>query len=313
MFSYLLIFVSVALSACWSFPFIVFTFFGWQIYKTTDQRVVNYIQKTLKPSSSISNDGNPFGFFYGKISKDTATSSKFYFGNICETAGEKYNSACVYILCSNLFYKEIEGQTIGKAVKSTVEKQYSLWSPFGNVHCFRYSETKAVLKRPPTKDQSDVIDQIKKLRNTQGGVVVCITGPTGTGKTETAFQLAQDLGCHIITGFDPFSPNMDLAGLKYNVHPSQDKPLIVVINEFDVNLNLAIEGKVPLSDVRYPSIYDKRTWNDFMDDVHRPHNSDVIFILTSNVKINEYIKKIDPSLLNKNRVNFFTEMQLPIL
>lgn len=183
-----------------------------------------------------------------------------------------------------------------------------LWGRSGGAkYGMYYTKTRSVFSGEPTPEQADAVDRILGLAETseQNGfsfnLVALLHGPPLSGKSRVAFFLARRTGGVVCAEHNPLDAGDDLQNLVQRANPTRDRPLIVVLNEWDVRCRSVFEspGKFRTADV-IPRVWDKGSLNDYMDSLSNYNN--VIFILTSNVSP-EAFAEIDPSVVREGRVD----------
>jgi Cdc6-like AAA superfamily ATPase len=95
-------------------------------------------------------------------------------------------------------------------------------------------------------------------------------------------------------------PNNTLINVLKVAKPSKKKPLILLFDEVDNMICDIHTGNIDLNKKIPTLVYNKRTYNQFFDDMFLV--SFVIIIMTSN-RTKEEIDELDTSYLRKGRVN----------
>lgn len=131
-----------------------------------------------------------------------------------------------------------------------------------------------------------------------------IYGPPGKGKTYFSYILANMLQCFMTDTYSPTDPGAGFS-LLYNRYKSTlTKPLIVVLDEVDILLENIHHNKLEFHKNFKREIYDKTSWNSFIDKIEFGLFPNVILILTSN-KTKEEIDMLDKSYLREGRMNLY--------
>lgn len=155
----------------------------------------------------------------------------------------------------------------------------------------------------PNEQQRKIIDMIKSKYEETKSVVVFISGPTGSGKSQIQMMLAKEIGGFVMYDYDP-TGSVNFSGI---VAHDVSKPIVLSIDEVDVPIETAYSGV--LSKERYtsqyaPHVFDKRSLNSMFDYWHNMHINGV-WIMTSN-KTREEIQEItDKSILRNGRVDLY--------
>jgi len=151
----------------------------------------------------------------------------------------------------------------------------------------------------PRGQQNEIVSKIKDIFNTKGRATIFLHGASGTGKSTVGFLLAKELEASFCHTFNPTSPNHNLNRLA-QIADLSETPLIVVIEEVDTMIHEIHANRIPLHREMQITIYNKSTYNTFMDDMFFFKN--MILIMTSNTSY-EAISEMDPSYLRKGRVD----------
>lgn len=157
----------------------------------------------------------------------------------------------------------------------------------------------------PCAEQAIVVTRIMdmiaaSITNGYGNrISVVIAGPSGTGKTQIAKQLAYTMNATICDDFNPTIPGQNFASLIKTIKPVRKKPLVVLLDECDKMMGRIHTG-VPEHEFFVTQATDKASWNMFMDRMSDFDN--VIVILTMNSPFNE-IDKLDLSYTRPGRVD----------
>jgi DNA replication protein DnaC len=156
----------------------------------------------------------------------------------------------------------------------------------------------------PIGDQQHVIDSIKTLYNKNDRTSIFIHGVTGAGKSTIGYLLAKELNASYCHTFNPTEPGDYLSNLMVD---ASDDPIVIVVEEVDVMIKKIDKGIERNGDIP-TEIYNKTTWNNFMDDLIFYK---VIIIFTSNTPKKD-LDKIDQSYLRKGRIDEYYYMDTPI-
>jgi hypothetical protein len=150
-------------------------------------------------------------------------------------------------------------------------------------------------------EQHEIVESIYDIYKKKGRASIWIDGIPGSGKSTIGLLLAKKIHGNYCHTFHPLIPSMCLNNLCDDI---DDTPMVIVIEEFDNTIKMIHENKVIRNERYHTMIYDKGSFNTFMDDVYLYPN--IIFIFTSNVKKSE-IDTLDASYLRKGRIHkYFT-------
>lgn len=135
---------------------------------------------------------------------------------------------------------------------------------------------------------------------------VFLSGEPGIGKTYFAYLMSQKLNCYLCDVYNPYEPSSNFNEIYSMSKINSSKPLIVILDEIDVLIekihNKAINEHKKFS----KEIYNKTSWNKFMDKIEYGMYPYVIFIMTSNKK-KKQIDFFDNCYLRDGRINIFSE------
>lgn len=174
---------------------------------------------------------------------------------------------------------------VEKAV-GTKTKVWERW--LCNGQC-QYVQRTLTFPDTPTGAQTAAIEMIISAaafseRNGAGfNVTALLYGPVGCGKSQIAYFLAQRLKGAVCATYNPVDPADSLSYLHMKASPTRNKPLIVVIDEWDTIVTMAFKtpGKWrPKSGKFIPDIWNKQSHNSFTDSLNMYENT--IFLLTMN-------------------------------
>lgn len=161
--------------------------------------------------------------------------------------------------------------------------------------------------------QSAIVQKIVEMMKTSEkngygfNITVMIYGGTGTGKSHISELLALELNAKYCVKFSPLKPRSGQDALHATAAPTRDVPLVVALNEFDTIAEAA--HKYPLTEVPKfpPAVYDKGTYNNFMDGLCKFPNT--AYILTSNYPPSWFdALDTDGTAIRAGRVNLFINM-----
>lgn len=135
---------------------------------------------------------------------------------------------------------------------------------------------------------------------------IYLNGNPGCGKTYFGYILAQKLGCYLCDCYNPYEPSSNLNEIYHSCRLKPEKPLILILDEVDILLE-KIHNKTTEGHKKYSrEIYDKTTWNNFMDKIEFGLYPYLIIIMNSN-KQKAYIDNMDASYLRQGRINIIDE------
>jgi len=193
-------------------------------------------------------------------------------------------------------------------VSEKQKKNINIWECFGNPHNRWYR--KRVIKIPnffPLGTQIPIIEQIIEQYEKNKHVTAFIHGLPGSGKSIIGLLLTKHYSSSYCKCLRMWKPGETLANLHCEVDPTEDKPLIILLNEIDIPL-VNITNGIPDHKNLDISIQDKSGWNDLFDDIQIGMYPNIIMILTSN-KTPQFINELDPSYLRESRIDIISELK----
>jgi hypothetical protein len=130
-------------------------------------------------------------------------------------------------------------------------------------------------------------------------------GDIGKGKTMTAYLLAKVLQASVCKSYSPIIPGDTIDNLYDFVEPTYEEPLIIILDEFDDTLKKIHDKNIQEHRTFRTQIYNKTSWNSFLDDINLGIYPYVILLLISNKNIDKLNEEFDPSYIRNKRVNLF--------
>ena len=259
------------------------------------------MQAFLKKVSiaSIWKNGEPDGWICGK----------WYIGYIQHKSGgqDSASSSELFILCSNNFFKiNIDLQVIDDNGIEPQEKHYYIRE--GTFYSPSYTEMQLNLTSKPVYTiQKKAINSILKFFKQKKNATALLYGKSGAGKSMTAQYLCAELlktcsGISFVDSFDPFMPGDNFANMYLQISPTEEKPLVVMLEEIDINILKLHKGEISHGANSPVQINNKPSWNLFLDKFDRELFPHVILILTSN-KSAAFFDELDPSYMRHGRVD----------
>jgi DNA replication protein DnaC len=285
--------------------YLIYYFFKIKKYVITgDKEITNSIMKKIMNhifyTEVTYHNGRdqPSGFFIGKkyygfIEMKEGTTIIMY------TKEETYNQL--------MEQEEMEKEKVIE-YKPIIKNKLNVFIRKGTYRNIYYNSLRLDLTHiNPIGDQQHVVDTIKKVYNKNDRASIFIHGVTGAGKSTIGYLLAKELNASYCHTFNPTEPGDYLSNLIVDIR-TQDDPVVIVIEEVDVLIKKINDGidknvEIPIE------IYNKTTWNNFMDDLIFYK---IVLIFTSNTSKND-IDKLDPSYLRQGRIDEYFYMDKPIM
>lgn len=283
---------------------------GFQSKEIVEPSFLASMKAHLGGSSLETTDGTPRGFVWGK----------WYIGYISTTEGGRGGTNVkLRVIAKKEWFKQVVSMSKTDDGEE-VEQPTTILMPNGRSGFdFGYNESKCLLSTPSpdlyTNEQRTLLDNITKVHLTKKNknVVVFLHGEPGTGKSSIAYALADKLGeaCKLVLGWDPIGLNHHFTSCFAS---KQDgKTLIFAVEEIDVILRKIHEDKARIqSDFFTQPIFNKSSWNSFLDYIDRGVFRNCIFVLTSNTSL-EDINAMDLSFLRKGRVDITAQLTEKVL
>ena len=256
------------------------------------KRMANHIVYT--EVTHINGKNNPSGLFIGNK----------YYGYIEIKDGTTvtlYAKEDTYNLLMEQEQIEIEVKP-----KPIIKNKINVFIRKGSYRSLYYSSMRLDLSHiNPIGEQQSVIDSIKNIYTKNGSASVFINGVAGAGKSTIGYLLAKELNGSYCHTFNPTEPGDCLSNLMVDIRV--DDPVIIVIEEVDIMIQKIDKGLDKNNEIPI-EIYNKTTWNNFMDDLIFYK---IILIFTSNTSKKD-LDKIDSCYLRKGRIDEYYYMNTSI-
>lgn len=288
----------------WEFAWFFISYIGIYRYSIKDQEVCKTIQKKITRATIITSSGKRQGYSIGRWYILELSNTGYEEGLVAKIIGTKKS---VEMLMND--EKEIplkkDGDVINQPKQQTsltiIENAGQKW------RADFYKRKIKMNKLTPRPEQKEIITEILDQYKKNNSTVTMIYGPPGSGKSMLSYLLADELKANYINTFTPWEPGHFMAELYSYVDPSEEKPLVISFDEFDITLK-KIHAGIPNEGKEYrASITSKSTWNHFLDEINRGMYPYIIIVLTSNISPHE-IKSMDPSYIRPGRVDSIYEL-----
>lgn len=306
MFLYALIISS--LTILWTLILVPFIYFGFSFYCITNANLVITISKNIKYATICNEDNEPSGLFFGFNPSETTNNffHRYYIGYIVEGTSKKDSSMALYCLAHPsvfLLLKKKEDD-----VKKPDDQTINLLVREGNYYCLRYKERELICTHfIPTEKQTLIINQIMDHYTQHQICVGLVCGSPGSGKTALGTLLAKQLSGSLCKTYRPTDPGDSLENIYNKANPTSKNPLIILLDEFDIILDLFHNNKIKLHTEMHTEVSSKISWNTLLDDIQSKLYPFMIVILTSNLERETLETEYDPSYIRPGRVHVYAQ------
>jgi len=302
MFNFILLSLLTSLQIFVIIPLVILHFFKIQAYQISDQSEINeLITKLSIKRATFIKESKPYGFVYGK----------WYIGYISKNENEKEGGQTMYLVIRSNDYEKINKEItseIDKEGKVVEQKFITFWDRTGNPWWWNYRERKynttKYMPYEPRDYQQNIIDNIKetiKGRSSKSGTFFCY-GEPGVGKSAMLMLLVKQLEGFYCDTWNPTDAGDYLNKAYRSINPTDEKPLVMVLEECDGILMDILENRIKPHKEIPIQIRKKMDWNKMLDKINYGLYPNLILILTSNIHL-EDINVKDGSLLRENRIH----------
>lgn len=234
----------------------------------------------------ITADNTPCGFILGKG----------YIGYILKGReyhdGEITDKLFIYLFCKEKKFNELD-KNPKRQLDNNIIYRDNITEKIRNI------PMKTII---PHKDQKRIMNQIIDYYENNSTCVVYISGDPGIGKSKIGYLLAQHYKS-VLACFDTSSTRTDQIRLLpyYSKYFTNDHPLIYLCDEVDTYM--MVDKKDDESHNKKNTHITKQKWNQLLDTIDNGFYPFMIFIMTSNIKMEDLGEQTDPSMFRKGRVN----------
>lgn len=298
-----------SLTIFWTIPFFLFRVLGLSLYSIKDQKKIDKIIKRLDTNITSS----LYNYQYGELKKSgfflTCYSNCYSVGYIYEKNDGEHKQPVqeLYLLISRSIIDDLlkEKEHDEEEIKKD-EAEIDIYERDGNFfHLYYEKRTISFDIIEPNPKQKTIIDDIVSFYQTNGYCSCYLQGNPGLGKTTIAYFLASVLHGSICKTFKPIEPGDTLIKLIDRSTPSKEKPLVILLDEVNIMIRKIHEQRIERHKNIPISVYDKTTFNTFLDDMR--YNKNIILLMTSN-ESKEQIDLLDTSYLRKGRINVYSTL-----
>lgn len=268
-------------------------------YIITDYITVKRIQKRLSSKTNTICDEQAFGFILEN-------------NLVANIYKDQWRNIIVSMYCSKDTYEnlteEVSSEKKSEEVIELPKQKITIYDRCGSYNATDYYKRNVYVHSIQSRSTQEtiitnIINEFKKKTH----VVGLIHGPPNTGKTTIGMLIAKQLNGSYCNSLKPWLPNCTLSQLYTVVEPSEDNPLIIAMDEFDVPLFNIHNGLININDKMPTSMIDKCGWNTFFDDIQRGMYPYLIVLLTTN-KSPQFINELDTCYIRKGRVDVIEEL-----
>jgi len=283
-----------ALAVIWSFVFLPISFFGVRLYKIEGYTMKKFIKKVNH--SSIWNNEEPEGWICGR----------WYFGCIHSIYVERCETKYLWILCTKKFFESNIQQRIIDSNGKTNKITY--WVREGSFWSLTYNSRQLDLPKKEIREvQASAVSEIIKVFNEKSFAVCLLYGNAGSGKSMTVYYLCTELlktkiNVNLCDTHAPYDHADNFDSFYNKINPTDNNPLIVVLEEVDGLVFNLHNGKIEQRQDNPIQLKNKTDWNSFLDKFDRGIYPHTILVMTTNKPIS-WFNDLDPSYLREGRVD----------
>jgi hypothetical protein len=215
------------------------------------------------------------------------------------------NGQMAYIMCSHKTFKNLTQMDRSLSVSlSTKPQTIHLYDRNGTFSWIDYDKRDFDIDKYICQGkQLEIIESTTELYKIRKSFVIFIYGGPGSGKSMCSILLAKNLKGSLVRTFDPSDPGDNLASLYSTVSPTDDNPLILVLDEVNILYHKVFNSLI-LPHKNIPiQISNKTSLNRFFDDINLGLYPNMILVMTSNMSSKEIETKYDPSYIREGRVD----------
>jgi hypothetical protein len=287
------------------------------IYNTDTQKII--LSKIIY-STKVDENNSPIGYFIGKkcighynvnerILNCICTLNEFK--NLTKLPSVKKINTPSSSICNGEIKKDEKQKNKNEEEEDEEEENITIY--------YKNNHTEYVYYKPrlfnvfhfqSLKHQENVINTIiHQYNESKNKSIVCMLyGEPNSGKTMVSLLLAKKLKGMYCKNFKPTEPGDSIDTLYSSCNPTIHKPLIVLLDEFDIILDKIHHQTVKTYDRVLTQVTDKISWNQLLDNISIGFYPCTIFILTTNLTPCLINEKFENSYIRKNRCQLIIEM-----
>lgn len=266
------------------------SYYGYPLYLINNkEKVISLINKVEWSAMKDENNKSMWWFI-----------GKGFIGTIYSSNKDRI----VYIMCSNNTFTNLTEIT-DLPTKSTENPiKIPIYTKTGNFYWPEYNKRDFnVTNFIANKKQLIIVEKIAESYKSTKKLVVLISGGQGSGKSMCSILLTKYLKGTLVRTFEPTDPGDNIASLYATIDPSEDKPLIIVLDEVNILYHNIFHNLIPFHKNISIQIKDKTSLNRFFDDINLGLYPHIIVLMTSNMSPEEIESKYDASYIREGRVD----------
>jgi hypothetical protein len=294
--------------------------FGIRQYTITDNETGRRIQRRLLRSSETTENGKATGWSFGRWF--ILHLSQHRYGSEIETR--------VWIVATKASFLKLTEQEIvetgpgsgsssdtgagagaagvetGATESVETRSHLTILQRTGTFYNVDYTRRSIRVGYIPRPQQQVIMTKIQTRMQATGHCVAFLHGAPGTGKSLVGLMLANSMKATYCNNLRLWQPGDTLARLHAEACPSQESPLVVLLDEIDVALVAIHAGITPHKNIPIP-VGDKQGWNSLMDDFSHGMYPWTVLVLTAN-RGPDFVRGLDPSYIRPGRVDIIEEV-----
>lgn len=275
--------------------------FGIHYYIIHETNTAKRIQTRLASKTSMIQDERAYGYIYD-------------YNLIAKIGGNSDSSDLhVWMYCSKKTYESLTSEdTPSKDTSDEVTEEpkhaIEIYERSSNYSFSGFYRRKISIHSITGRlNQNELVSNIMDVFSKKTHAVALIHGAPNTGKSTIGLLIANKLKGSYCNTLKPWLPNCSLIHLYSTVEPTQENPLIISMDEFDVPLTNIHNGLIKPNENMATLMIDKAGWNTFFDEIQRGTYPYVIVLLTTN-KTPQFINELDPCYIREGRVDIIQEV-----
>lgn len=258
------------------------------------------LQKTTMNTITLFQCGNyyPSGYFIG-----WRCAGFYHYSESFEGVSSEIHMITAPSYFAKISESEKTAISFSDAIKKsdTQPKSMTIFLRSGSYTSIWYSRMRIDIRDlAPKGQQSEIVCKICENFEKRRRGVFFIHGVSGAGKSTIGLLVANRLNGTLCHTFNPTEPGDTLQYLLRDSDPTDETPTIILIEEANTLIRNVHGDSIRKHKNITTCIYNKSTYNTFMDDLILYRN--VLFILTSN-ESRESIDALDQCYLRKGRVH----------